>query len=112
MVRQTGKGWGKRHARGTEATLLVKDRGRRESRGSGPGGQRGSERMVAMGRPPIIGAHNGNIQMGGQMSAGTFKELYFSPQGRISRSTFWLRFALPVFVISMVLSVKIGRAHV
>src|SRR3546814_17280002 len=61
--------------------------------------------MVAMGRPPIIGAHNGNIQMGGQMSAGTFKELYFSPQGRISRSTFWLRFALPVFVISMVLSV-------
>lgn len=33
-----------------------------------------------------------------------FGEFYFSAKGRISRSQYWLRFFLPVFVISMVLN--------
>lgn len=33
----------------------------------------------------------------------TFGEFYFSPSGRISRSQYWLRFFLPVFVIGIAL---------
>jgi uncharacterized membrane protein YhaH (DUF805 family) len=33
----------------------------------------------------------------------SFGEFYFSPRGRISRSQYWLRFFLPVFVIGIIL---------
>jgi uncharacterized membrane protein YhaH (DUF805 family) len=34
----------------------------------------------------------------------SFGAFYFSPRGRISRSQYWLRFFLPVFVIGLILS--------
>jgi uncharacterized membrane protein YhaH (DUF805 family) len=37
--------------------------------------------------------------------APTFGQLYFSPKGRVSRSQYWLKFILPVFVISLILGV-------
>ncbi len=37
---------------------------------------------------------------------------YFSPSGRISRSQYWLHYILPVFVISVILSVISGIAQV
>jgi uncharacterized membrane protein YhaH (DUF805 family) len=33
----------------------------------------------------------------------SFGEFYFSPRGRISRSQYWLRFFLPVFIIGIIL---------
>jgi uncharacterized membrane protein YhaH (DUF805 family) len=40
-----------------------------------------------------------------------FAQFYFSPYGRISRSQYWLRFALPVAVIHIVLAgITIGLA--
>jgi len=35
--------------------------------------------------------------------APSFAQFYLSPRGRISRSQYWLRFFLPVFVISLIL---------
>ena len=35
----------------------------------------------------------------------SFGQFYFSARGRISRSQYWLRFFLPVFVIGAVLSI-------
>jgi uncharacterized membrane protein YhaH (DUF805 family) len=39
----------------------------------------------------------------------SFGQFYFSPHGRISRSQYWLKFFLPIFVVSMVLNL-IGLA--
>ncbi|MDP0496678.1 MAG: DUF805 domain-containing protein [Verrucomicrobiota bacterium JB024] len=36
------------------------------------------------------------------------KQLYFSINGRISRSTFWLKFVLPVFIISILVNIIAG----
>ena len=35
----------------------------------------------------------------------SFGQFYFSPSGRISRSQYWLRFFLPVFVIGLIISI-------
>jgi uncharacterized membrane protein YhaH (DUF805 family) len=35
----------------------------------------------------------------------SFWQFYFSPRGRISRSQYWLRFVLPLFVISIILAI-------
>ncbi|MGE9293422.1 MAG: DUF805 domain-containing protein [Puniceicoccales bacterium] len=37
-----------------------------------------------------------------------FKQLYLSIDGRISRSTFWLKFALPIIIISIILNIIAG----
>ncbi|MBS1910696.1 MAG: DUF805 domain-containing protein [Bacteroidetes bacterium] len=37
------------------------------------------------------------------MDEMSFSQLYFSLEGRVSRSTYWLKFWLPVWVISIVL---------
>ncbi len=36
------------------------------------------------------------------------KQLLFSIDGRISRSTFWLKYVLPVFIISIVINIVAG----
>lgn len=37
-----------------------------------------------------------------------FKQLYLSIDGRINRSTFWLKFVLPVVIISIVINIIAG----
>ncbi|HVZ42041.1 MAG TPA: DUF805 domain-containing protein [Candidatus Kapabacteria bacterium] len=44
------------------------------------------------------------------MEEMSFTQLYFSLDGRISRSTYWLRFWLPVWAISIVLILVSGGA--
>jgi uncharacterized membrane protein YhaH (DUF805 family) len=39
----------------------------------------------------------------GEYVPPTFTQFYFSPHGRISRSQYWLRFALPVTVVYVIL---------
>jgi uncharacterized membrane protein YhaH (DUF805 family) len=39
----------------------------------------------------------------------TFVQFYFSPHGRISRSQYWLKFFLPIFIVSVILNL-IGLA--
>ena len=39
-----------------------------------------------------------------QYASPSFWQFYFSPAGRISRSQYWLRFFLPVFIIGIILS--------
>jgi uncharacterized membrane protein YhaH (DUF805 family) len=36
--------------------------------------------------------------------APSFGQFYFSPAGRISRSQYWLKFCLPVFIIALILN--------
>ncbi|MBC2594340.1 DUF805 domain-containing protein [Ruficoccus amylovorans] len=37
-----------------------------------------------------------------------FKQLYLSIDGRINRSTFWLKFVLPVVIVSIVINIIAG----
>jgi uncharacterized membrane protein YhaH (DUF805 family) len=42
--------------------------------------------------------------IGPEYVAPSFAQFYFSPSGRISRSQYWLRLVLPMFIIAMILN--------
>lgn len=41
----------------------------------------------------------------------SFAQFYFSLSGRVSRSQYWLRFFLPVFIIGLILNAVAGAGH-